>query len=210
MKNTFLGIIAISLLAVSCNKDEKPTYLKEEASVQQPAVAVNSAPQTSLIDQAGVQSNPNPASISAAPGIKNPPHGQPGHRCDIPVGQPLNVSPTAIQTAPGQNPNNAIKIDANSVSQGKVSVSNSGSQVKTPPGMNPPHGQPGHRCDIPVGQPLNSKPAPTPAPQPVQSAAQNVPGPVTAAPPTGEKPKLNPAHGEPWHNCALKVGDPLS
>jgi len=27
------------------------------------------------------------------------------------------------------------------------------------PGMNPPHGEPGHRCDIAVGAPLNSKPA---------------------------------------------------
>ncbi|MCT2563240.1 hypothetical protein [Chryseobacterium herbae] len=213
MKNTFLGVIAISLLAVSCNKDEKATYLKEEAAVQQPNVTVNSASKASLLDQAGVQSNPNPAPIAAAPGIKNPPHGQPGHRCDIPVGQPLNVSPTAIQTAPGQNPNNPIKIDANSMSAGKVVVDNNAKQVKTAPGMNPPHGQPGHRCDIPVGQPLSSKPAPvptpTPAPQPVQSA-QNVPGPVTAPAPTGPKPKLNPAHGEPWHNCALKVGDPLS
>ncbi len=26
------------------------------------------------------------------------------------------------------------------------------------PGMNPPHGQPGHRCDIPVGAPLDSPP----------------------------------------------------
>ncbi|MGK6342320.1 hypothetical protein ACMGDK_08785 [Chryseobacterium sp. DT-3] len=208
MKNTLFGFIAISLLAISCNKDEKPTYLKEEAGVQQSAVAVNPASKTSLMDQAGVQSNPNLASITAAPGIKNPPHGQPGHRCDIPVGQPLNASPTAIQTAPGQNPNNAIKIDQNSMSPGKMVIDNNGKQVKTPPGMNPPHGQPGHRCDIPVGQPLSSKPAP--APQPIQSAAQNVPGPVTAAPPTGEKPKLNPAHGEPWHNCALKVGDPLS
>ncbi len=29
----------------------------------------------------------------------------------------------------------------------------------TAPGMNPPHGQPGHRCDIAVGAPLNSPPA---------------------------------------------------
>jgi len=28
------------------------------------------------------------------------------------------------------------------------------------PGMNPAHGQPGHRCDIAVGAPLNSKPEP--------------------------------------------------
>ncbi|MGG5209084.1 hypothetical protein ACQWU4_09045 [Chryseobacterium sp. MIQD13] len=210
MKNTFLGVIAISLLAVSCNKDEKPTYLKEEAGVQQNSISVNSASKTALMDQAGVQSNPTPAVITAAPGIKNPPHGQPGHRCDIPVGQPLNVSPAAIQTAPGQNPNNAIKIDPNSMSPGKVVIDNNGKQVKTPPGMNPPHGQPGHRCDIPVGQPLNSKPVPAPTPQPVQNSAQNIPGPVPAAAPTGEKPKLNPPHGEPWHNCALKVGDPLS
>ena len=28
----------------------------------------------------------------------------------------------------------------------------------TAEGMNPPHGQPGHRCDIAVGAPLDSKP----------------------------------------------------
>ncbi|HBV15556.1 hypothetical protein [Chryseobacterium carnipullorum] len=218
MKNTFLGVIAISLLAVSCNKDERATYLKEEAGVQQPNVAVNSAPKASLMEQAGIQSKPNLTAVAAPAGAMNPPHGQPGHRCDIPVGQPLNGSPALGQAAPQNvavNANNAIKIDPNSMSPGKVVIDNNGKQVKTAPGMNPPHGQPGHRCDIPVGQPLNSKPAPapvpsaTPAPQPVQSA-QNVPGPVTAPAPTGPKPKLNPAHGEPWHNCALKVGDPLS
>lgn len=208
MKNIFLGVIAISLLAISCNKDEKPTYLKDEAGSQQPNMAVNSAPKASLMDQVGIQSNPNPSAIAAAPGIKNPPHGQPGHRCDIPVGQPLNVSPTAIQTTPGQNPNNPVKIDANSMSSGKMVVDGNGQPVKTAPGMNPPHGQPGHRCDIAVGQPLSSKPAP--APQPNQNSAQNTPAPVQAPLPTGEKPKLNPAHGEPWHNCAIKVGDPLS
>ena len=25
----------------------------------------------------------------------------------------------------------------------------------------------------------------------------------------GDKPSVNPAHGEPWHNCSVKVGDPL-
>ncbi|KMQ66356.1 hypothetical protein ACM46_02095 [Chryseobacterium angstadtii] len=214
MKNTILGVIAVSIISVSCNKDEKPTYLKEEAGVQQPNIAVNSAPKASLMDQAGFSSKPNLTPVSSPSGVLNPPHGQPGHRCDIPVGQPLTGSPAPAQAAPGQNitvnPSNAVKIDPNSMSPGKVAIDNNGKQVKTAPGMNPPHGQPGHRCDIPVGQPLSSKPAPAPAPQPVQNAAQNVPGPVTAAPPTGEKPKLNPAHGEPWHNCALKVGDPLS
>jgi hypothetical protein len=68
--------------------------------------------------------------------------------------------------------------------------------------MNPPHGEPGHRCDIPVGQPLNSKPAPVQ--QPVQqNMAQNAPAPTPA--PTGPKPAVNPPHGEPWHDCAKKL-----
>lgn len=65
----------------------------------------------------------------------NPPHGQPGHLCEIPVGQPL------------PNGGKASSTPANDV------------QLKTPlmqgnQKLNPPHGQPGHKCEIPVGQPL--------------------------------------------------------
>jgi len=70
--------------------------------------------------------------------------------------------------------------------------------------LNPAHGQPGHRCDISVGAPLNSKPAP------VRTNAQksdvmldNTSG--TTLP----KGTLNPAHGQPGHSCAVKVGEPL-
>lgn len=51
--------------------------------------------------------------------------------------------------------------------------------------LNPAHGQPGHRCDIAVGQPLNSKPE------------KKVSG------------NMNPAHGQPGHRCDLPVGAPL-
>lgn len=84
---------------------------------------------------------------TTAPGM-NPAHGEPGHRCDIPVGAPLNSAPKSTAkttTASGQN----IVITP--------------TQAKTAPGMNPPHGQPGHRCDIAVGAPLNSAPATTPS-----------------------------------------------
>lgn len=83
-----------------------------------------------------------------APGM-NPPHGQPNHRCDIAVGAPLNSKPapattgTTVNTQPQQ-----------------VTMTPVANKVKTAPGMNPPHGEPGHRCDIAVGAPLNSKPAP--------------------------------------------------
>ena len=63
----------------------------------------------------------------------NPPHGQPGHRCDIAVGAPLN-------SAPVNNGTNA---------QSGVPAKNSEGVA-----LNPPHGQPGHRCDIKVGEPL--------------------------------------------------------
>lgn len=79
----------------------------------------------------------------------NPPHGQPGHRCDIKVGEPLTGTAPAstITTQPQQ-----VQPTTNPVivppAQGAAAA-----------GKNPPHGQPGHRCDIAVGAPLNSKPA---------------------------------------------------
>lgn len=38
------------------------------------------------------------------------------------------------------------------------SVPNQTTTTATTPALNPPHGQPNHRCDIPVGAPLNSSP----------------------------------------------------
>lgn len=209
MKNTLLGLMALSILAVSCKKDERATYITEEAGVEQAAAPVNQAPKASLIDQAGITSGSGTATVTSA-GM-NPPHGQPGHRCDIPVGQPLNSAPQqpnaqniAVNTQQGQ----AIQIDPNALQPGKFTVDKNGkAKTVTPKGMNPPHGEPGHRCDIPVGQPLNSKPAPIQ--QPAQVVAQNTPAPASTPAPTGLKPAVNPPHGEPWHNCAVKVGEAL-
>ncbi|SFT55401.1 hypothetical protein SAMN05421857_1561 [Chryseobacterium formosense] len=209
MKNLLLGLLATSLVAVSCKKDEKPTYLKDDAGTQ-PNVAINT-PKASLIDQAGITSNVQAGSTMVTSSGMNPPHGQPGHRCDIPVGQPLNGAPAPANTQNIQvNGNAPIQIDPNSMSPGTVTTTSTATPQKTAPGMNPPHGQPGHRCDIPVGQPLNSKPAAQPAPQNVQvQAPQPTPTPQPAVANTGPKPKLNPAHGEPWHDCAKQVGAPL-
>lgn len=65
----------------------------------------------------------------------NPAHGQPGHRCDIAVGAPLNSDPTPAKPA----------------NQGSPLINSSSNN------LNPPHGQPGHQCGIAVGAPLNSK-----------------------------------------------------
>jgi hypothetical protein len=79
----------------------------------------------------------------------NPAHGQPGHRCDIAVGAPLNSKPAAATTA--QKTTQPITTVTPTTT----------TAAAVAPGTNPAHGQPGHRCDIGVGQPLNSKPAVT-------------------------------------------------
>jgi len=89
--------------------------------------------------------------------------------------------------------------------------------AKTGAGLNPEHGQPGHRCDIEVGAPLNSAPA-AQAPQ-MQAAPQMQVAPQTQAAPQmqmqappaqktapGFSGKANPEHGQPGHRCDLEVG----
>ena len=77
------------------------------------------------------------------------------------------------------------KDDSKKANPETVSVSPSASQ-----GLNPEHGQPGHRCDLPVGAPLNPV---------IDSAALKTSG----------APKTNPAHGMPGHRCDLPVGAAL-
>ena len=100
------------------------------------------------------------------PAGMNPPHGEPGHRCDIPVGAPLNSPVTGTKTV-STTTTPALQPTVNPAQKTTF-------KTPTPAGMNPPHGEPGHRCDIPVGAPLNSpvtKPptqtvTPTPVPVP--------------------------------------------
>ena len=107
---------------------------------------VNINPQTQTItpNQNVVMAPAQMQPTVTAPGM-NPPHGQPNHRCDIAVGAPLN-SPVAAKPATAN-------------AQPLVTMTEVPNKVKTAPGMNPPHGEPNHRCDIAVGAPLNSKPA---------------------------------------------------
>ena len=81
---------------------------------------------------------------------------------------------------------------------------------------NPAHGSPGHRCDIPVGAPLNTPAASAAAPAATSTPvppATTAPAPIAplapVAPPTNNKVRLNPAHGQPGHDCKVPVGQPL-
>lgn len=102
----------------------------------------------------------------------NPPHGEPYHRCDIPVGAPLNSPPanTTRQTtnnpvqanaprtsnpAPGAVNNPTAPTIENAMRMNPSQASSTAAPAAgTKPRLNPPHGQPWHRCDIAVGSPL--------------------------------------------------------
>lgn len=76
---------------------------------------------------------------------------------------------------------------------------------KSSTALNPKHGEPGHRCDISEGAPLNS-----PAVNATIPAPGNNSSPVVVQPqPAKTNVRLNPAHGEPGHDCAVAVGQPL-
>ncbi len=76
--------------------------------------------------------------------------------------------------------------------------------------LNPPHGQPGHDCAIPVGEPLNGQ-APSSAPINVEQTAPQTISPIQLSKPQAPSSvKLNPPHGEPGHDCAVQVGAPLN
>lgn len=147
MKNNFYGLSLIALFAVSCTqtKDIKATVIEEDKEV-----AANTAPSAIVDPSATVGSSNTPVvagqqiQVPAAgiTGGLNPEHGKPGHRCDIAVGQPLN-SP-----AGGGAPAPAMAAPA--------PMASPAANQTVAPGMNPPHGEPGHRCDISVGAPLNS------------------------------------------------------
>lgn len=80
----------------------------------------------------------------------------------------------------------------NQETQDKKSVQTTDSlkmPTATANGLNPQHGLPGHRCDLPVGAPL------------AISAEKKLSAPA--------QPKTNPQHGMPGHRCDLAVGAPL-
>ena len=132
---------------------------------------LNISPQNNGVVAAPQMVAQQAAQTVTAPGM-NPAHGQPNHRCDISVGAPLNSKPAApAATTVGTQPQ-----------QPAVTMKEVPSTVKTAPGMNPPHGEANHRCDIAVGAPLNSKPA---APAAVQTTMP--PALITAPKPDSPK-----------------------
>ncbi len=115
----------------------------------------------------------------------------------------------AVTNAPATAPSFSAPITpikADSGKQQSVTTAPAAAPVQTTTSkgaVNPAHGMPGHRCDIPEGAPLNSAPISTSIP------ANAGPSLVQPPAPAGKSVKLNPAHGQPGHDCAVAVGQPL-
>lgn len=140
-------------IAVGAPLDSKPTQPAASPSISLPANSQKSAP---VISSPTITPTVTPATTAPVTGAGlNPEHGKPGHRCDIAVGAPLNSAPAAKTTQPAQtitpsiSPAPAVQPSATPVTP--VVSADAGA-------LNPEHGKPGHRCDIAVGAPLNSKP----------------------------------------------------
>jgi hypothetical protein len=133
MKNTTHLVLAAALFCFAgCSESKKSTTPSNTQTNNQVTFPANTS-----AAPAGQATGTN-----ATAGL-NPAHGEPGHRCDIQVGAPLNSAPATIGTSAGAPP-----------TLPPAPVFPSGPPVSTAAGLNPPHGQPGHDCSIAVGAPL--------------------------------------------------------
>lgn len=198
MKYGYSTLLAIAILVTSCKNNETETVQVKPGDEipfwQQSSTAV--PPQSNQAP--GMQSTTSGMAATTAAGL-NPAHGQPNHRCDIAVGAPLN--PTANGVAPTQAVN---------VQSSPQMVTTTTPTKVTAKGMNPPHGEKNHRCDIAVGAPLNSKSntAITAEAKPEYTVEQPLPALLSTAT-TETAAGMNPAHGKEGHRCDIAVGDPL-
>ena len=172
MKNILSVLILASMLFTSCKKEETTEEaVTEEVAIDTTDVAVDSlatasvpsTPQTGAKTNSVMYSQPTTGSTAPPPPPQavakgmNPPHGQPGHRCDISVGAPLNSPPGKKTTATPESNNvtQATTVTPAMLNQSATpSTTSPATPVVTAPGMNPPHGQEGHVCSVAVGAPL--------------------------------------------------------
>lgn len=145
-------------IAVGAPLDSKPA---PAATATVPNVTIDPFAKTQPKNAPGVTVTPS-AQIPPVTTAKtssaglNPAHGQPGHRCDIAVGAPLDSKPTVTTQSLPLTASDEIK--ATPIVTPAAPAPSPVAKTVTAPGMNPPHGEPGHRCDISVGAPLNSPP----------------------------------------------------
>jgi hypothetical protein len=141
-----------TLLFTACASEAED--VQESSAVGTPTEAV--APQQFNAEEAPASSGQIlPATTGSTPKL-NPPHGEPGHVCEIAVGEPLDGSGSAAGTM-NQTINMAPPSNGAAPTFSTMPPSSPVNKAPANGGsgrMNPAHGEPGHVCEIPVGQPL--------------------------------------------------------
>lgn len=161
MKKLYVLSIATAFALISCKDNKAEVTTADSATAVEAGHTDHDGHDHGTASEAATAT---PIATGDAPkdGL-NPPHGQPGHRCDIAVGAPLNSAPAQPQNAQAAQPaNNGQGFLGQGNAQAAATQAAPQQAAKpaqvTAPGMqgkpNPAHGQPGHRCDIAVGQPL--------------------------------------------------------
>lgn len=151
---SFLSLLFVTaLLFTSCKKELEPQDSTIPSKIVPFTEAANTSPNQSVMpaqplqnQNAVNQNNTTSTPVAVAKGM-NPAHGQPNHRCDIAVGAPLNSPVVPAKSTP------AVP-QQNTAVPATIAAPNTAVTTPTPEGMNPPHGQEKHRCDIAVGAPL--------------------------------------------------------
>lgn len=162
MKKCFILFSAAALaVLISCSpakKESNSEAVQQLKQVQQTTLPADTSAAVSAVPATATTSQPAAVQTASTPPELNPPHGQPYHRCDIPVGSPLNTpapakpAPTVNRTGTAPTLANAAQLNnPQAVNPTAPTVANATSGK---PKLNPPHGQPYHRCDIAVGSPL--------------------------------------------------------
>ena len=170
-KKIFIAMITVSFLIACQSTDEENTTPTQNTTTNTPATipgidtqntvatptATTIPPAASVVAAPVTIPPPPPATIAGASPKVNPAHGLPGHRCELAVGAPLpDVGPapaTQAQVVPAA-PAGQAGPTVQSIAI-PPPPANSGSPISGSKKVNPAHGQPGHRCDIAVGAPLN-------------------------------------------------------
>jgi hypothetical protein len=140
--------LSAALLATSCTSEPRGDTARRELPPMPPRNA-DAASNTLNGEQ---PSGTTTGGGQTAPRL-NPPHGEPGHVCEIPVGEPLDNAGTG-----GANAGQTITMGAGANgAQSTITMPQMQAQPAQSTGSgrpNPPHGEPGHVCEIPVGDPL--------------------------------------------------------
>ena len=212
MKYFYGAFLLVAITATSCKKEDTvqqkgdprlvvPFTQQTNSGIESQSTPIATSQNHNLFYENNTGTTP-----SVAAGI-NPAHGQPNHRCDIAVGAPLNTPANGsaqASTTNSQSPQVVPTTQTNVV------------KTTTAKGMNPPHGEKNHRCDIAVGAPLNAKVASTNSSTSSGQYSEqiNVPQALPALLSTNsandETPEgMNPAHGKAGHRCDIAVGAAL-